>query len=90
MQGYETYVFAGQQTAYATITPVEIIVVNTDDATIVRAGGKIRQGADRIYASEREAWRAARSGLVAAAARATAEARRISVEILGEEEVPSC
>ena len=92
MTGFEASVFCSSGGAYAYVKKVEVVLVDRDDQTIVKdENGGVRVISGTVYDTEGDAWRACRAGMVAIAARATAEARRIGREVLGEtvEEVRS-
>ena len=85
MTGFEASVFCSSGGAFARVERVEIVMVDRDDQTIVRdENGGVRVVGGIIHDTEGDAWRACRAGMVAIAARATAEARRIGHEVLGE------
>lgn len=85
MTGFEASVFCSSGGAYAYVKKVEVVLIDRDDQTIVRVeDGGIRVAWGKIYNTEEDAWKACRSGMVAIAAKATTEARRIGREVLGE------
>ena len=85
MTGFESSVFCSSGGAFAYVKKVEVVLVDRDDQTIVKdENGGVRVISGTVYDTEGDAWRACRAGMVAIAARATAEARRIGREVLGE------